>query len=280
MIQFVSRYGEDRRSFRTARQWPVLGMLTAAVACSGTATVDSHGDAGSGQGIAYTAERADRTEPFPAGTIVARFDLPVDSLHSVRSSRDLVDALQQHLTLDLAMPLEEPLQIHMRGMVGAYDSGMPYHFTLSPIGVGYRGSTPLDRYSYADAVRESHGDDFPPDDDDWEEFGSDEWDAAGAWALLTKALDVGLPQASSDFAPLAEGGHVPLRVTGVHIREFTMPDLDTGWLDYGDCCTGEFDGAVLEIRPDVTYQSLLTGAGADVAQNLTVLVIELGQVER
>src|SRR5690606_33687960 len=113
---------------------------------------------------------------FPQGTIVARFELPAAPLVEVTTSAELIEALRAHLTLDLAMPLDEPLQVDLRGMAGGRGGdGPPYYFTLSPLGVRYTGTDPLNDFPYAEAVRESHGDDFPPDGDAWDEYDADDW---------------------------------------------------------------------------------------------------------
>lgn len=212
-------------------------------------------------------------------TLVARFALPSRALEDVASSSELVAALREHLSLDLSMPVAEPLQVTLHGLAGhlAESSGPIYRFGWSSLGVRYRGPGSRRGLSYALAVRESHGADFPPDGDEWEEFEEDEWSEDEAWSRLVEALDVGLRQTSSRFAGAGEGGHAALTVAGVHLREFRMADrADSAWADFGNCCDGFGGRAVLQLRPDVSYPSSMgAGTGGDPAARLNVLVIEL-----
>ncbi len=131
-------------------------------------------------------------------------------------------------------------------------------------------------------MRESYGDDWSDDRDEWAEFDSfdrAEWDEETAWNLIVKALDIGPPQSSGALARPAAGGHVGLRVTEVHVREFTAvpedKDID-GWNAFFSCCSYDFEGVVLEIRPDISHPSMMAGEVPDgVRYQLDVLVLEL-----
>lgn len=211
--------------------------------------------------------------------LVARFALPADALDEVASSVELVAALREHLALDLSMPLEEPLQVTLHGLAGqpSGDAGPAYRFGWSSLGIRFRGPGALRNHPYALAVRESHGADFPPDGDAWEEFDDDEWSEDAAWSRLVDALDAGLRQSAASFTGSTEDGHVALGVAGVHLREFRMADrADSAWADYGSCCDGFEGRALLQLRPDVSYPSAMGGGtGGDPAARLNVLVIEL-----
>lgn len=186
-------------------------------------------------------------EDFPPNTVVARLAIDPDALAAVSTSGELIAALQEHVTLDLAMPLDEPLTVNLRGFAGDHAGSAPgYHFGFSALGLGYEGNDPLDDFPYAAAVRESHGDDFPPDGDEWSEFADDDWDEAAAWQRLVTALDIGLPQSSDAFAPPTEPGRLPLRVAVVH-------GFDTADWTFVE----SLEGALLVLQPEMSFQSLI-----------------------
>ncbi|MGH7571075.1 MAG: hypothetical protein ACREMK_04435 [Gemmatimonadota bacterium] len=223
---------------------------------------------------ATTQDSADRA----SDTVVARFHLPKGALADATNSEELIAALRENLTIDLAMPLDEPLRVHLRGWAGAEGGDSPaYNFVLSPLGVGYSGQGPLDGFSYSLAVRESHGEDFPPDGDEWDEFDADDWDEDEAWSRLVKALDVGLPQSAPGFERPGPGEHVALRVVEVHTHDFALAARDSGWGEYSWCCLEDYEGAVLQIQPDASFQSEMMGdSSADgLFHRRNILVVDL-----
>lgn len=252
----------------------LVALLTAAGALSGSVMA---------QDVAATDSTAEG-EAVSSETLVARFDLPRDALDEVASSVELVAALREHLTIDVAMPLDEPLLINLHGLAGRREGGQGpvYHFGLSPLGVGYEGETPLEGFPYALAVRESHGADFPPDGDEWAEFDADDWHEEEAWNRLVDALDVGLPQSTTEFGRPGEGGHVGLAVTDVHLREFTLDGpADSAWADFGGCCDDLDDRAVFVLRPEPAFQSMTTEGDTtarDLEHRLNVLAISLDPI--
>ncbi|MGH9320222.1 MAG: hypothetical protein ACRD3V_10095, partial [Vicinamibacteria bacterium] len=183
-------------------------------------------------------------------TSVLRFEISEEAFQDVENSADLVAAVREHLTLDLTMPLDEPILISIRGVAG----GPPHFLYPNRLRAQYESDAPLHGSSYALAVRESHGEDFPPDGDEWVEFDAEDWDEDAAWNALVRALDIGLPESSTEFETPRAGRHVGLRVKGVHVREFTLTDEDSWW-DYHECCLEDFQGPVFQIEPDASFQS-------------------------
>lgn len=218
-------------------------------------------------------ERASITEDanFPANTVVVRFDLPEDALAEVTSSAELVAALREHWTVDVARPLDEPLQVDLRGFAGDMNGkGTVAYFLMN--GLRYEGDEPLDDFSLAAAMRESHGEGW--DDDGWDEFDNEEWTEDKAWNTFVEALDVGLRQSSELFGSPAGEGHAGLRVKAMHLLPFAFDDQ--GGDEFYRCCE-EIEGPVLEIKPDVRYPSAMASGGAaePLRHERTVLVIEL-----
>lgn len=211
-------------------------------------------------------------------TVVARFEISKEAFQDVKNSADLVTAVREHLTLDLTMPLDEPISISLRGWAGAQGGeGPPYNFVLSSLGVRYEGGHPLVDFPYALAVRNSHGDVSSPDTKGWVEIDAEDWDEDAAWSSLVTALDVGLPQSSNGFESPLNGQHIGLRVKGVHVREFTLAAEDPGWGDYGFCCLEDFQGPVFQLQPDTWFQSATEEGGVadELVQHRNILVIEL-----
>lgn len=206
---------------------------------------------------------------FQANRIVARFAIDPQALAEVSTSAELVAALREHLTLDVAMPLDEPLQVDLRGFAGDRSGRQPgYHFGWSALGVRYMGRQPLNGFHYASAVRESHGAGVSADGGSWDRFDSDDWDEESAWIALATALDIGLPQSSDAFDPPPEPGRLALRVVAVHHVELTDWDrLDS------------IGGPLIELEPSPRFAS---SSDADweepegLEYDVGVLVIQLG----
>lgn len=159
-----------------------------------------------------TAETVDAstTSAAPANTLVARYSVDPDVFGDVTSSAELVSLLREHLTVDVAMPLDEELRVTVRGLLVNPDQrGAPYSFLSSDLGFEYE-SDELMSAELGTVVRGSHGPGSAFDDADWDE------DAA--WTWLLEAVETGLTSsmaADGRFARDGEG-RVPLRVAGVH----------------------------------------------------------------
>jgi hypothetical protein len=175
---------------------------------------------------------------FPPNTVVVRLGVDEDALAGARTSGELVAALREHLTIDLAMPLDEPLTVFLRGNAGDRDGPAPgFNFGYCALSLRRAGPDPLEGAAYATVLQESH-----PDD----ELCMDEeaWDEDAEWTRLTEALEVGLAQSSDAFHPPPEPGHLPLRVAAVHSVDATDWDL----LD-------SLKGPLLELRPESGFAS-------------------------
>jgi len=159
---------------------------------------------------AQTPTATTGADGFPPNTVIARFGIDPDALTAVGTSGELVAALRAHLTLDLAMPLDESLTVALRGHAGDPDGPAPvFHFVYCGLSHRIEGPGSLDDVPYAATLRESH-----PDD----ELCMDEktWDEDVEWAKLVESLELGLSQSSRAFSRPSEPGALPLRVVGVH----------------------------------------------------------------
>lgn len=212
---------------------------------------------------ASAQENADDPQEFPPNTIVARFQIDPTVLADATTSGELIALLREHLRIDLGMPLKEPLAIMPRGYAGDQSAGMVYHFGLGQLGLRVVSAGTWADLDYAMAVRESHGEDFPPDDDMWDEIETDEeWDEDEAWANLVEALDIGLPQSADGFQQPAQPGTLPLRVKAVHF--VAADDYETD---------EKLGGAILRLQPDPYFQSAMEGI--EVGYDLRTILIQL-----
>ncbi|HUF77193.1 MAG TPA: hypothetical protein VMM35_12985 [Longimicrobiales bacterium] len=175
---------------------------------------------------------------FPDNTVVVRLGVDEDALAGAGTSGELVAALREHLAIDLAMPLDEPLTVFLRGSAGDRAGPAPgFNFGYCALSLRHAVPDPLEAASYANLLQESH-----PDD----EFCMDEdaWDEEAEWARLTEALEVGLAQSSDAFDPPPEPGHLPLRVASVHSVDTTDWDL-----------LESLQGPLLELQPEPGFAS-------------------------
>ncbi|MDX1578692.1 MAG: hypothetical protein R3266_09405 [Gemmatimonadota bacterium] len=144
-------------------------------------------------------------------TIVARYTIDPAALEDVGSSVELADALREHLRGEFAMPLDEPLQIDLRGEVTDPVHGGSYFFAYSDLATRVEGGASAAGPLRA-LIRHAHGPDSAFDDDDWDE--------GAAWGELLDAIESGLTRSlaamNTDFQAEADG-HVPLRVAAVHV---------------------------------------------------------------
>lgn len=212
---------------------------------------------------ASAQENAEGLRGFPPNTIVARFLIDAAVLADAATSGELIALLREHLRIDLGMPLKEPLAIMPRGYAGDQSAGMVYHFGLGQLGLRVVSSGTWPDLDYAMAVRESHGDDFPRDDDMWDEIDTEEeWDEDAAWASLVEALDIGLPQSADGFRQPDQPGTLPLRVKAVHF--VAADDYET---------EEKLGGPILRLQPDPHFQSAMEGI--DIGYDLRTILIQL-----
>ena len=148
---------------------------------------------------------------FPPNTLVARYGIDPSVFADVTNSVELVAAFRKHLMVEVAMPLDESLRVHLSGRVADPVGGGAYPFLYSGLGFEVESDVPLST-GFASIVRSSHGPDSAFDDWDWNE---DE-----AWDWLLNALQTGLTNslaAMGEFQFQAgEDGTVPLTVAAVH----------------------------------------------------------------
>ena len=202
---------------------------------------------------------------FPHNTVVVRLHVDEDALAGAGTSGELVTALREHLAIDLAMPLDEPLTVFLRGYAGDRAGPAPgFNFGYCALSLRHAVPDPLEGASYATVLQGSH-----PDD----ELCMDEeaWDEEAEWARLREALEVGLAQSSDAFHAPPEPGHLPLRVAAVHSVDATDWDL-----------LESLQGPLLELRPDPGFASSLDldwEEPEDFGYDLRLLVIQLEPVE-
>lgn len=210
--------------------------------------------------------------------IVARFVLPENLFENVTSSAQLVQALRDHLALELAMPLEGVLQADFRGWAGEVDGAQPgYLVQSSLLGVRYGGRQTSATFPFAQAVRASHGEGAPDAQASWDDYDIPGWDEEDAWSQLVNALDIGLPQSSDAFHEPPAPGRLGLRVAHAEVREFDLPVADPGWDGYYfRCCRGEAGRTVMELRLDVSFRSAMDDTPLpDVRKRTNVVVLEV-----
>jgi hypothetical protein len=141
---------------------------------------------------------------------VARYSVDPDVFGNVTSSAEFVAQLREHLTIAVAMPLDEELRVTLRGLLVNPDQrGAPYSFLSSDLGFEYESDV-LMSAELGTAVRGSHGSSSAFDDADWDE------DAA--WTWLLEAVETGLTSSIAADGSFGRGdeGRVSLRVAGVH----------------------------------------------------------------
>ena len=199
-----SRTIEEVAVKRFARQLATLAVLL--FVTDGVALVPGPVHA---QEAAATAE-ASAVGAFSENTLIARYSVDPDVFGDVTSSAELVAQLREHLTVDVAMPLDEELRVTLRGLLVNPDQrGAPYSFLSSDLGFEYE-SYELMSAELGTAVRGSHGSSSAFDDSDWDED--------VAWTWLVEAVETGLIEsiaADGRFARDGEG-RVSLSVASVH----------------------------------------------------------------
>ncbi|MFW6083638.1 MAG: hypothetical protein ACODAA_00305 [Gemmatimonadota bacterium] len=220
-------------------------------------------------------QATDQAAAEPSDTLVARLDVSEAALLDATNSVELIDALREHLVIDLTNPFDETVSVSLKGKVGAGDgSGLPYHFQLR--GFRWNGPGSLENFSVAQAIDESHGEGLGGDG--WEVYDPEpDRDGSSTWDSLIEALDVGLTQAGEDFWRL-DDDPVGLQVTGAHLETYRFDAAGGGdWEEYQQCCE-EFDNPILKLTTAVSYSSMLEaaedGTGPQPYEQ-NVLVIEL-----
>ncbi len=192
--------------------------------------------------------------------LVARYSVEEGTFANVTTSTDLVNALRAGLTADASMPLNEPLRVHLDGLLADPLTGGSFPFLYSGLAFQVEGGAEVSE-SVAAAVRSSHGPGTVFDDGDWSE---DE-----AWAWLAETVAEGLTRslvADGRFGLNGEGA-VPLRVAAVHSTTYDDWDTEEG-----------FQRVYLRLQPSAGFASSSDGnweAPEGFGYDIQVVLIEL-----
>jgi hypothetical protein len=173
-----------------------------------------------------------------AGSVlVASYRVDSSALMAVKSAKELVEALRMTLMVEAAMPLDEPMQVDLRGMVSNPAHGGAFPFAYSGLGILVEaGGTLSDMLSAATAAM--HGPGSPFDDEGWSED--------VAWDWLLKAIETGLTESLAADGRFGRGedGSVALRV--VSVREVRAEDWET---------EESLERMYLKLQPDAGFSS-------------------------
>jgi hypothetical protein len=206
-------------------------------------------------------------EQFPPNTLVASYRLDPAAVEGVTTSDELVVALRQHLMVEAAMPLDEPLYVHVIVNVGSPRASNSYHLQSGRFSFGLAAGAAVSS-DLASTVRRSQ---------EAESFS--EWNEEEAWNWLVEGLDDALGDSTSIVAAMTgtreknDAGHVMLRIAAVHS------------VAYGDeayALRQSFERDFIEITPrfDIPSSAL---AGWEPPENLTydtrLLYLELEATE-
>ncbi len=147
---------------------------------------------------------------FPPHTLVTRYGIDPTLLGGVRTSADLVAALREHLVVEAAMPLDEPLYVNLYARVASPRASNSYDFQSNGFAFALASGAAVSS-QLASVVRSSQ---------EAETFS--DWDEDEAWTSLLEAIETGL---SDPTSPLGwadalrerdDQGHVPIRIAAVH----------------------------------------------------------------
>lgn len=190
--------------------------------------------------VTFAHPEADR---FPPNTVVARYAIDPAALEGVATSAELVAALREHLRIEAAMPLDDPLWVTIQAAVQSPGAPAPYSFLSSDIGFALAGGSTV-ASDLASVIRTSH---------EAETFS--DWEEEAAWGALLEAIETGLADPASPLAwtnslrPKNEEGHVELGIAAVH----QLPLEGMEFWEVAESLERDY----LELRPDVSFQSAL-----------------------
>lgn len=156
-------------------------------------------------------------DQVPPNTVVARFAVDSDALATVTSSVELVRALRQHLKIDVATLPGLKLQVAISGTVRNPVDGGDFPFLNGNLGFVYDSSQPASA-DFASLVRAFHPSPF-----------SGDWDEDSTWHWLVRVVEKGLTTslAANGTFFTDDSGHVPLRVTTVHLAPADQPPAES-----------------------------------------------------
>ena len=177
-------------------------------------------------------------ERFPPNTLVAGYLIDPAVLEEVTNTAELVAALREHLMVEAAMPLQEPLQVNLYAKVSSPRASNAYMFQTRGFTFRLKAEAAVSR-DLASVVRASQ---------EAETFS--DWDEEEAWTSLLEAIETGLASPTSPVA-LANGprerndeGHVPLRIAAVHNVSWEESEIQES-----------FERDYIEISPRTSFGS-------------------------
>lgn len=173
---------------------------------------------------------------FPPNTVAVRYAIDPSVLDGVTTSAELVSALWEHLMIEAAMPLDEPLWVNMQAAVQSPEAHGPlYNFLSGGVGFELDGAKAVVS-DLASVVRASH---------EAESFS--DWEEQAAWASLREAIETGLTSPLGSPRPRNGEGHVELAIAAVH--QLSLEDQE--FWDVAESLERDY----IELRPDVSFQS-------------------------
>ena len=208
-------------------------------------------------------------------SITFKFRIDEQAFADVETSAELVQVLRDSARIDMGITMDSQLWVDIRGYAGDPNTGGQLgHLLLPGMRVALKGRQSIEDSSWAEAIVESHGDDFPDDGDRWDEQEVDGWTADEAWLRLVEAIDQGLPGSSEGFGRLGDGEHQPLRVTGVEVRSFEH-------VGFFACCYPEhgIDGPTIVLKPELRWDTERFPSDGEITYRLDALILHVEPTE-
>lgn len=221
------------RSGSSSRRAPITvaaAIAVSAVVLESTALLTA---AAAQEPMSFAHPEDDR---FPPNTVAVRYAIDPSVLEGVTTSAELVSVLREHLMIEAAMPLAEPLWVNMQAAVQSPEAHGPlYHFLSGGVGFELEGGKAVVS-DLASVVRASH---------EAETFS--DWEEQAAWASLREAIETGLTSPLGTPRPRNEEGHVELAIAAVH--QLSLEDQE--FWDVAESLERDY----IELRPEVSFQS-------------------------
>lgn len=189
---------------------------------------------------------------FPPNALVANYTIDPAALEDVTTVAELVAALREHLMVEAAMPLFEPLYVNLYANVASPRASNAYMFQHGGFTFALKAEAAV-ASDLASVIRASH---------EAETFS--DWDEDETWAALREVLENGLADPASPVAngsgvrPRDADGNVPIRIVAVH---------NVTW-EEKDAILDSFERDWIEIRPDPDFGSSAM-AGYEPPEDLT-----------
>jgi len=211
--------------------------IAVAIAAAGSIAATLPAPVSAQEPVSFAHPEDDR---FPPNTVAVRYAIDPSVLEGVTTSAELVSVLREHLMIEAAMPLDEPLWVNMQAAVQNPEAHGPlYHFLSGGVGFELDGGKAVVS-DLASVVRASH-----------EAEAFSDWEEQAAWASLQEAIETGLSSPLGTPRPRNEEGHVELAIAAVH--QLSLEDQE--FWDVAESLEREY----IEVRPDVSFQSQSMG---------------------